>query len=211
MAIQLVEGKKFYVADGDMQYAVTVRRNSLPHYKWSMATGPDWLATEVWADDGIAYHAGGGNSIVGEIKITWVVDEIQPDKNVLAFPTVEGSPYRTGGAWRMHDVECKAAYIEFVRYLEDNREKLRYISWWSRSSNKFSKLCFPRVCDESDSHAYEVSNGIVKMSAMTIDGRGIDYFACEFEASTSAFDEFIKVNIENISWNDLPMFIVGLK
>jgi hypothetical protein len=211
MAIQLVEGKKFYVADGDIRYTVTVRRNSLPYYKWSMETGPDWLESEVWADDGTAYHADCGNSIVGEINITWAVDAIQPDRNVIHFPIVEGSPYRTGGAWRMHEAEAKAAYADFITYLESNREKLHYVSWWSRSSNKFSKLCFPTVCDKSDSHAYEVSDGVVKMSAMTTDGRGMDYFACEFESNTRAFEEFIKVKIEDISWHDLPMFVVGLK
>lgn len=85
MAIQLVEGKKFYVRDGKDQYPVTVSRNSLPRYNWSMKTGPDWLSSEVWMDDGTAYHDDCGFNIVGEIKITSVVDKLWSGAEVMYF------------------------------------------------------------------------------------------------------------------------------
>lgn len=214
MAIQLVEGKKFYVRHGKDQYPVTVRQISLPtysHYKWAMETGPDWLEPEVWADDGEAHNDDRSFDIVGEIKITSVVDKLWNGVEVMYFPVVEGSPYRTGGAWRMHDAESKAAYLDFIRYLENNRDKLGVIRFDSRSSNKFAKLCFPEINTPPDYEPYEVSDGNVTMHASSTDGRGIDWYYCEFDASSEAFDKFIKIDIEFIRWHDMPLFAIRLK
>lgn len=212
MAIQLVEGKKFYVRDGKDQYPVTVRRNSLPRYNWSMDTGPDWLVSEVWMDDGTAYHDDCGFNIVGEIKITSAVDKLWNGVEVMYFPVVEGSTYRTGGAWRMYEAESKAAYLDFIRDLQNNRDKLGVIRFDSRSSNKFAKMCFPEINTPPDYEPYEeISDGIVKMHASSIDGRGIDWFYCEFDASSEAFDKFTKVDIEFVRWDDLPLIAIKLK
>lgn len=214
MTIQLTEGKKFYVRNGKDQYTVTVRRISIPtysHYKWAMETGPDWLYTEVWADDGEAHNDDRSFDIVGEIKITSAVDKLLSGGEVMYFPVVEGSTYRTGGAWRMHQAESKAAYIDFVRHLETNRDKLGIIRFDSRSSNKFAKRCFPEINTPPDYKPYNVSDGTVKMQASSIDGRSIDWFYCEFDASSEAFDKFIRVDIEFFEWYDLPLFAIMLK
>lgn len=62
---QVQEGKQYYVDTGIMgKHIVTLKRNSLPYYKWSMDTGPDFLKKEVWTDDGNAYHDDCGFNLI---------------------------------------------------------------------------------------------------------------------------------------------------
>lgn len=62
MKIQV--GVEYVLKNGEI---VQFEKNSLPYYKFSALVDPDhYLATEVWTEDGVAYHDDCGFSVVRE-------------------------------------------------------------------------------------------------------------------------------------------------
>lgn len=64
--IKLEEGKTYITKNGDR---VKVVKNRLPYYKFSSDVGSQHhLFSEVWTEDGVAYHDDCGFSFVAEHK-----------------------------------------------------------------------------------------------------------------------------------------------
>lgn len=69
--MKVIDGGVYVTENG---YIVEVKRNSLPHYKFSanrakdFSTGEIVKLSEVWAEDGKAYHNDCGFNFVSQIE-----------------------------------------------------------------------------------------------------------------------------------------------
>ena len=147
-------------------------------------------------------------------KIGFVKCNIWPNEEETKwrFPcTISEDGTHSQGGWKLDETAARAAYKEFIKFLQENKNKITRIYWFSRCDNNFAFHCFD-IPQQSGRAQYTLNVEGIEISASSTDGHGIDLFDVEIKNITpEILEKFLNFDISVVERYYLPNFSVTMK